>query len=114
MLPYLLVLTQHYTQATITGNAATFTITSAKLKALVATQLIAKLQGLKNKSAEDVKAGLGDLKDSDILSKQGQSSCAAWHSHMKGMAAQAERCSPTAACLRNKPQRSKGYPESQC
>ena len=103
MLQYLHGLTQIALQATITGNAATFTITSAKLKALVATQLIAKLQGLKNKSAEDVKAGLGDLKDSDILSKQGQSSCAAWHSHMKVMAAQVERCSPTAACLRDKP-----------
>ena len=66
-------LTKCSMQATITGNAATFTITSAKLKALVATQLVAKLQGLKNKSAEDVKAGLGDL-NSDILSKQGESS----------------------------------------
>ena len=74
MLQYLLGLTKAFMQATITGNAATFTITSEKLKALVATQLIAKLQGLKNKSAEDVKAGLGDLKDGDILSKQGESS----------------------------------------
>ena len=73
-------LTKDFLQATITSNAATFTITSAKLKALVATQLIAKLQGLKNKSAQDVKAGLGDLKDSDLLSKPGESSGIEWHS----------------------------------